>query len=88
MDAVQAENEALQGLVVEVAANKDEARGKLDGLRTKYSKLLSKVRLNLLRQEGPPVNICDCEVVILTCQQCRALCLAEKGGIKNVLGEG
>ena len=73
MDAVQAENEALQGLVVEVAANKDEARGKLEGLRTKYSKLLSKVRPNLLRQEGPLVILCGCEVVILTCPHCREL---------------
>jgi hypothetical protein len=40
----QAENEALQQLVLEVAHNKQEAQRKVAGLKQKYSNLLAKVR--------------------------------------------
>lgn len=40
---VQAENEALQALVVDVAANKAEARKRVAALKEKYSELLAKV---------------------------------------------
>lgn len=43
-DAVQAENTALQGLVVDLAANKSEARAKLAQLKDKYEHLLRGVR--------------------------------------------
>lgn len=39
----QAENEALQQLVLEVAQNKQEAQRKVAGLKQKYSNLLAKV---------------------------------------------
>ena len=39
----QAENEALQALVVDVAANKAEARKRVAALKEKYSELLAKV---------------------------------------------
>ena len=39
----QAENEALQQLVLEVAQNKQEAQRKVGGLKQKYSNLLAKV---------------------------------------------
>ncbi len=41
----QAENEALQQLVLEVAHNKQEAQRKVAGLKQKYSNLLAKVGL-------------------------------------------
>ena len=40
---VQAENEALQKLVLEVAANKKEAKQRVAGLRDKYEDLVSQV---------------------------------------------
>lgn len=40
---MQAENEALQALVVDVAANKAEARKRVAALKEKYSELLAKV---------------------------------------------
>lgn len=40
---VQAENEALQQLVLDVAHNKQEAQRKVAGLQHKYGNLLSKV---------------------------------------------
>ena len=40
---VQAENEALQLLVMEVAQNKQDAQHKVSGLKQKYSNLLAKV---------------------------------------------
>ena len=42
--SVQAENEALQQLVLDVAQNKQEAQRKVAGLKQKYGNLLSKVR--------------------------------------------
>ena len=39
----QAENEALQALVVDVATNKTEARKRVAALKEKYSELLAKV---------------------------------------------
>ena len=46
-DDVQAENSALQGLVVDLAANKSEARAKLAQLKDKYEHLLRGVSRNL-----------------------------------------
>ena len=40
---MQAENEALQQLVLEVAQNKQEAQRRVAGLKQKYSNLLAKV---------------------------------------------
>ena len=40
---VQAENEALQQLVMDVAHNKQEAHRKVAGLKQKYGNLLAKV---------------------------------------------
>jgi hypothetical protein len=42
--ALQAENSALHGLVVDLAANKAEARSRLAQLKEKYNHLLSGVR--------------------------------------------
>ena len=42
---VQAENEALQQLVLEVAQNKQEAQRRVAGLKHKYGNLLAKVQL-------------------------------------------
>lgn len=46
---VQAENDALQSLVLEVAANKAEARAKVARLKEKYNHLLRKARSSLSR---------------------------------------
>jgi hypothetical protein len=61
----QAENDALQQLVVEVAVNKAEARAKVARLKEKYNHLLKKVGrsscpdnvqgCSLLMQSGGPV---------------------------------
>ena len=45
---MQAENEALQQLVPEVAQNKQEAQRKVAGLKQKYSNLLAKVPISSL----------------------------------------
>jgi len=45
---LQAENEALQQLVLEVAQNKQEAQRKVAGLKQRYSNLLAKVPAPLL----------------------------------------
>ena len=42
---VQAENEALQLLVMEVAQNKQDAQRKVSGLKQRYSNLLAKVKM-------------------------------------------
>ncbi len=47
LDYVQAENTALQGLVVDLAANKSEARAKLAQLKEKYEHLLRGVSLQV-----------------------------------------
>lgn len=41
---MQAENEALQQLVLDVAQNKQEAQRKVAGLKQKYGNLLAKVK--------------------------------------------
>lgn len=41
---MQAENEALQQLVLDVAQNKQEAQRKVAGLKQKYGSLLAKVQ--------------------------------------------
>ena len=48
--APQAENEALQALVVEVAANKAEARNRVATLKEKYTQLLARVSVPLSSQ--------------------------------------
>ena len=41
---MQAENEALQQLVLDVAHNKQEAQRRVAGLKQKYGNLLAKVK--------------------------------------------
>ncbi len=50
--ASQAENEALQALVVEVAANKAEARNRVATLKEKYTQLLARVSVPLSNCAG------------------------------------
>ena len=42
--SLQEENEALQRLVLEMAANKKDARQRVAGLRQKFNDLVSEVR--------------------------------------------
>ena len=45
---MQEENQALQQMVVELAANKREAKERLAGLKEDYNHLISEVRCPLL----------------------------------------
>ena len=45
----QEENEALQQLVLDMAANKKDARQRVAGLRQKFNDLVSEVRANHCR---------------------------------------
>ena len=53
LDNVQAENGALQGLVVDLAANKAEAKKRLQDLREKYQHLLQVLLHSPLHSQAP-----------------------------------
>lgn len=54
---MQAENEALQQLVLDVAQNKQEAQRKVAGLKQKYSNLLAKVSTPLFSLTASPAAV-------------------------------
>lgn len=63
---MQAENGALQGLVVDLAANKTEAKQRLEDLKGKYQHLL----------QVPAQNISACKAYSLPSRRAQCLCQA------------